>query len=63
MAKFRNTVSGVVVDVDESTAMRLSAKWEPLDAEQPKKTTPRKKASPRKKTEPEPQQAPAEPEE
>lgn len=57
MAKYRNTVSGVVVDVDEPTAMRLPGKWEPLDAE-PKKAAPRKRASSRKKAEPEPDQAP-----
>ena len=60
MAKFRNTRSGVVVDVDESAAMRLPGTWEPHDAEEPKKTA-RKKPS-RKKTEPEPEPAP-EPEE
>ena len=56
MARFKNTVSGVVVDVDASAAMRLPGTWEALDApqaEEPKKTT-RKRPS-HKKSEPEPE--------
>lgn len=52
MARFRNTVSGVVVDVDELAAARLPGSWEALDAsqeEEPRKTT-RKRTSSRKKS-------------
>lgn len=58
MARFRNTVSGVVVDVDASAAMRLPGSWEALDA--PKAEEPRKTARkrPSKKTEPTPEPEP-----
>jgi len=54
MARFKNTVSGVVVDVDASAAMRLPGSWEPLD-EEPKKTA---RKRPSKKTEPAPEPEP-----
>lgn len=42
MARLRNTSSGVVVNVDDDTAARLGAGWEPADApdstEKPKTT-------------------------
>lgn len=46
MARFRNTRNGVVVDVDDDTATRLGAAYEPVKGESaPKKTAPKKAAA------------------
>lgn len=45
MARFRNTLNGVVVDVDDDTAERLGAAYESADS-------PASKPAPRKRTTP-----------
>lgn len=45
MARFRNTLNGVVVDVDEGTAERLGSAYEPVEAAAPAKASPRKRAT------------------
>lgn len=44
MARFRNTLNGVVVDVDDDTAGRLGAAYESADEQkQTRGTAPRKR--------------------
>lgn len=53
MARFRNAVSGVLIDVDEMTVARMPGTWEPADEPKTaKKTTTRKSTSSQKKSAP-----------
>lgn len=44
MPRLRNTRTGSVVNVDDATAARLGAEYEPLDKPEPAKPTRRRKA-------------------
>lgn len=46
MSRFRNTLSGVVVDVDDDTAQGLGAAYESADEQKPARgPSPRKRAA------------------
>lgn len=51
MARYRNTVNGVVVSMDDDAPM-LPGSWEPYEEDQEtRKATPRKRTSSRRKAE------------
>lgn len=50
MPRFRNTLTGVVVSVDDATAPRLGAAYKRLGDEAPEKSPAPTKKSPRRRT-------------